>query len=158
MGRRYAGGMWFRLILMACLLGVPLAGGAEARIIKVLPHFLDLKGRHSLSPSLFERDAYQGYLRLNRHEVSALRYDVQWRARGAGEGPLKLRLELRGSGTALGKPRVYETEVKPPRFFSRWSSVQLEKKEVESLGEIQAWRATLWQDGQQVAELESFLW
>ena len=33
------------------------------KISKVLPHWLDLQGRHTLSPSLLERDAYQAKLR-----------------------------------------------------------------------------------------------
>jgi len=157
-GARYGGGMTWRTIWLVLLAGATVAGAAEARIMKVLPHWLDRAGRHSLSPSLFERDAYQGQLRMNREEVSALRFDVQWRGRGEGTEPLKLRLELRGSGTDLQQPRVYEVEVKAPRFFSRWTKVRLEKAEVESLGEVQAWRASLRQGDQEIAELQSFLW
>src|SRR5439155_1231097 len=50
-----------RLCLLM-LLALPLRG-AEAKIYKVLPTFIDKEGRHSLSPSLYERDAYQAQLR-----------------------------------------------------------------------------------------------
>ncbi len=59
-----------------------LAHAASGKVLKVLPHFLDLQGRHALSPSLFERDAYQAHLRKNPAEVSALRFDVEWSGRG----------------------------------------------------------------------------
>ena len=32
------------------------------------------------SPSLFDRDAYQAYLREHTNEVSAMRFDIQWQA------------------------------------------------------------------------------
>ena len=59
--------------LAAALLvfGVANAAHAEAKISKVLPHWLDKKGRHTLSPSLFERDAYQA--QLPRQPGSTLR-------------------------------------------------------------------------------------
>src|ERR1035437_11201808 len=97
---------WFNLLLMcAGLLG---AGSnleaATNRIIKVLPHFLDLLGRQSLSPSLYERDAYQARLRANPDQRSALQFDVQWKAKVKDTARLKLRLEARGS-----KGHVIET-------------------------------------------------
>jgi hypothetical protein len=48
-----------RLIIcftFALLLAAPLAApAATGKVVKVLPHFLDLKGRHSLTPSLYDR-------------------------------------------------------------------------------------------------------
>src|SRR5256885_6498812 len=73
---------------------------ATARIIKVLPHLLDRKGRHTLSPSLYERDAYQGFLRKNPDQCSGLRFDVQWKAKRVDWSQLKLRVEIRGSKDA----------------------------------------------------------
>jgi hypothetical protein len=47
-----------------CWLGLALpAPAATGRLMKVLPEYLDAKGLTSLSPSLFERDAYQAILR-----------------------------------------------------------------------------------------------
>lgn len=134
-----------------------IANAAPARVIKVLPHYLDKDGRNSLSPSLYERDAYQAQLRLHPELCSALRFDVQWKARKT-TGPLKLRLELKGSKEAAKPPRVLETSVKPGRVFSRWSALTLDRAELESFGEVIAWRATLWEGESQVAELKSFLW
>ena len=49
----------------------------------MLPHYLDKEGRHTLSPSLYERDAYQAILRQNPEKRGGMRFDVQWKARGA---------------------------------------------------------------------------
>ena len=74
-----------RRLLIACLsifLLAPTvpAGAGTGRVVKVLPHFLDLKGRHALSPSLYDRDAYQAQLRQHPEQRSGIRYDVLWRA------------------------------------------------------------------------------
>jgi hypothetical protein len=55
-------------LLCLPLLASPLvaAPAKPAKIVKVLPHYVDLEGRIALAPSLFERDAYQAVLRLNR--------------------------------------------------------------------------------------------
>ena len=51
------------LLLLALMLTIPAAHAGSAKVLKVLPHFLDEKGRMALNPSLYARDAYQGYLR-----------------------------------------------------------------------------------------------
>ena len=148
-------------IFACCLLfslGCSSVVGASARVLKVLPHYLDLEGRHSLSPSLYERDAYQAYLRKNPGQCSGLRFDVQWKASGLSTSNLTLRLELRTSQGSLGKPSVLEQQVKPNRWFSTWSSVKLDDAAYRILGNVIAWRATLWSGGNQVAEQKSFLW
>src|SRR5512145_1613270 len=98
------------------------AEGASGRIKKVLPFYLDLEGRQSLSPSLFERDAYQAQLRANPEQVSALRFDVLWK--GPRRTELTVRVELRGSRSNETTRATIEA---PLRYtgagvFSRWSS------------------------------------
>jgi hypothetical protein len=131
---------------------------ADARIIKVLPHYLDLEGRHALSPSLYERDAYQEVLRKNPTQRSALRFDIQWKARGVPAAKLKLRLELRTSKNFLLKPLVAEQPVKKRRWLSRWSALKVSGEEFKQMGELLAWRATLWDGEKLLAEQKSFLW
>ena len=53
------------------------------RVVKVLPLFLDLKGHDAISPSLFDRDAYQAFLRQHTNDISAIRFDVLWKASNA---------------------------------------------------------------------------
>ena len=72
------------------------ASAASGRIIKVLPHLLDLQGRHALSPSLYDRDAYQAYLREHPEKQSGIRFDVEWSAKAGPEEALKLLVEVRG--------------------------------------------------------------
>jgi hypothetical protein len=123
-----------------------------------LPLFLDLKGHDAVSPSLFDRDAYQFYLRQHTNEISAIRFDVLWKASHVANAKLKLRVELRGVGEH-GLPRqiILETEV-APRFFRRWTSLMLGGVDYENFGVLVAWRATLWNGGQLLGEQKSFLW
>jgi hypothetical protein len=106
---------------------------------------------------LYERDAYQVYLRENPGDISALRFDIQWKGPKVAH-PYRLRLELRGSKTDLVVPRVFEVEASRGGFFSRWTALRLSKEDYEGLGGIIAWRVTLWDGELIVAEQESFLW
>lgn len=135
------------------------AEAATGRVVKVLPHFLDLEGRHSLSPSLYDRDAYQSFLRQHPEKRSGVRFDVQWKARGRSATPLKLRLELRG--TALGDlppTTTLEKEVQAGGWFSHWISFPLTGEEYKAFGDAAAWRVTLWEGDQRLGEQQSFLW
>jgi len=135
------------------------AVAATGRVVKVLPHFLDLKGRHALSPSLYDRDAYQAQLRQHPEQRSALRFDVHWRASGAS-GKLKLRAELRGTTQGnLPSETKLETELGPGKnTLSRWTSLTLAGRAYKTFGEVTAWRVTLWDGEQLVGEQKSFLW
>ncbi len=126
-----------------------------AEIIKVLPHLLDENRLHTLSPSLYERDAYQAYLQQHPEHVSALRFDVQWKGKGKS---LKLRIQTRGSLSKQARIVVLERKVKPPFLFSKWSSITLAGEPYKQFGKLVAWRATLWSGDQLLAEQKSFLW
>jgi hypothetical protein len=162
---------WFLMVLI--LLG-PLAAGASdvashsraaatapaqtGRVLKVLPLYLDLQGRDAISPSLFDRDAYQAKLRQNTNGVSAIRFDVLWKASGAKDAKLTLRAELQGIGEH-GMPRqaTLEQSVKPG-FFRHWASLKLSGDDLKQFGSLVAWRVTLWNGGQLLGEQKSFLW
>lgn len=148
---------WKLFIVAVGLIVLPAMAtdASSARIIKVLPHFLDTHGRTALAPSLYERDAYQDYLLKNPGKQSGLRFDVHWKAKSV-QRPL-LRIEIR-TREHFAKPLVVEQPVKQNRFFSTWSSLTLEGDQFLKLGEIIAWRASLWQDDQLIAEQKSFLW
>lgn len=150
------------LIGMALVCGLAVAGPARAasgRVIKVLPEYLDLKGRTSLSPSLYERDAYQASLRNHPEKRSGMRFYVQWKAKGSAEEPLKLRVEVRGAAKGnLPKELVLELPVQPGGWFSHWSALTLSGKEYKEFGAVTAWRVTLWEGGRQLGKQKSFLW
>ena len=78
------------LVLAIALTGALPAGAAIGKVNKVLPHFLDLDGRHSRSPSLFDRDAYQAKLRQQPELCSGVRFDIHWRVRSVKAGGFKL--------------------------------------------------------------------
>jgi|SRR5262245_10911149 len=149
--------MRLRLYIGIWLLSAAAVYGGDVKVIKVLPQLLDLHGRNAINPSLFDRDAYQLRLRLNPEEVSGLRFEVQYKARGV-EGPLTLRLEVRGSNTGLKERHVFETQVKSGGWFSKWGRIELDRATSESIGTLVAWRASLLQNGEVIAQQESFLW
>ena len=134
------------------------ASAATGKVIKVLPHFLDAKGQHTTSPSLYDRDAYQALLRQQPEKRSGLRYDVQWKARAA-TGPVKLRVELRGLAQGnLPRQKTIETPVNAGRGASRWNGVVLAGEDYKAFGEVTAWRVTLWDGETLLGEQKSFLW
>jgi hypothetical protein len=134
------------------------ASAATGKVIKVLPQFLDLKGRSAISPSLYDRDAYQASLRQHTNNISGMRFVVQWKAGGASE--LKLRVEIRGVAQGGGLPpnTVLERPVKPAGFFSHWAYLPLTGNDYKRIGEVTAWRATLWDGDKLISEQKSFLW
>ena len=146
------------LIFLAAFLTAGSMSAAEGKVVKVLPHLLDQAGRHSLSPSLFERDAYQAELRKHPEKVSGLRYDVRWKAHGADRTKLKLRLQLRTANRAAAEPLVLEAPVQARFGSGGWAAVTLEADAYRAAGNVQAWRATLLEGDTELAEQKSFLW
>ncbi len=131
---------------------------ATGRVVKVLPLFLDLTGHDAKSPSLFDRDAYQAWLRQHTNEISVIRFDVLWKASNLKGAKLKLCAELRGVGEhGLPRQTVLETEV-TPAFFRSWTSLKLEGDDLRNFGSLVAWRVTLWNGDQRLGEQKSFLW
>lgn len=147
--------------LFSVLLGVVLATcaatAAEPAVIKVLPHLLDREGRHTKSPSLFDRDVYQTWLRENPDQQSGLRYDVQWKSGQAGEFVLKLELLGR---VVEGRPlrKTVEQPVTVKGGGTRWTGVEFTGDDFREFGKIVAWRITLWRGGTELAKQQSFLW
>src|SRR5438445_470784 len=145
------------LVCMLLVFGCAGSGrAAPGKIIKVLPHFLDLQGRHSISPSLYDRDAYQAQLRRNPKQRSALRFDIQWRSRETT--PLKLRVEVRGGKGNEATQATLETSSAHLAGFSKWTQLTLSGEEYKNFGELVAWRATLWEGDKLLSEKKSFLW
>ena len=128
------------------------------RILKVLPHFLDLEGRHTVNPSLFDRDAYQFELRQNPALRSGMRFDVLWKTPPRQPGAFNLKLELRGSKAPEQTPVVITTRAFSRGGFSQWTRVPVVGADYAALGELLGWRVTLWRDEELLAEQRSFLW
>ncbi len=128
------------------------------KVLKVLPHLMDAQGRHTRSPSLYDRDAYQAELRKDLTKVSGVRFDIQWKAEAKTKAPAVLRVELRG--TAKNK---LPSEIRLENFFtltsgSHWSALKLDGEQYKDFGEITAWRVTLWAGDEMLSEQKSFLW
>lgn len=147
------------IILFAICL--PLGGSAWAasgRVVKVLPHLLDAKGRHALSPSLYDRDAYQAELRTHPELCHGLRFDVQWKAKRADAAALFLKVEMITSRTTRDKPVVLRQAVRPSWLGSRWAKLVLDGEDYKKAGELVAWRVTLWEGDTLLDSEQSFLW
>jgi hypothetical protein len=146
------------LFLAAGLLAVHAADEVSGRIYKVLPFYLDLEGQIAKSPSLYDRDAYQAFLRENTNLVSGIRYDIEWSSKNAKDAQLKVRIELRGV-TASNRPKLktLETDVKPG-FFRQWAELPLTGEQYHEFGAVTAWRATIWDGDKLLGEQKSFLW
>jgi hypothetical protein len=148
---------WALLGLLLAVTGPDAQAAApKGKILKVLPHLLDLQGRNSLSPSLYERDAYQLELKKHPEKCSALRFDVQWKASNTGAAALRLFVEVRGSKEP--KPVVLVQGVERRRWYQRWTQITLDGEAYRKLGEVVAWRASLWDGDTLLAEQKSFLW
>jgi hypothetical protein len=107
---------------------------------------------------LFDRDAYQAILRDQTTNVSAVRFDVLWKAAQAPNEKIKLQLELRGIATnSVPRLQTLETNV-IPRRFRQWTFIPLAGDAYKNFGHIVAWRVTLWNDGRLLSEQKSFLW
>lgn len=147
------------VLLLALLLATGLSATATTgKVMKVLPHFLDLKGRHALSPSLYERDAYQSQLRQHPEQRSGVRFDVHWRARTKTATTLKLKVEIRGIAQgSLPSEKVLAQDVRTGAG-SRWTAFTLAGEDYKAIGEVTAWRVSLWEGDELVAEQKSFLW
>lgn len=145
------------LLLLAAL--APFANAAGDRVCKVLPQYLDDKGRESLTPSLYDRDAYQAFLRLNPSKRTAVRFMVQWKADVTQTNQFKLRVEMRGvAGDQAPRQTMLELPLPVHHGLSRWDSLVLGGDAYKAFGEVTAWRVTLWEGDQQLDEQKSFLW
>src|SRR6267154_2243672 len=131
------------LFLLGSLSAASAADAPTGYIVKMLPLFLDLKGHDALSPSLFDRDAYQVYLRQHTNEISAVRFDVLWSASAARDAKLKLRLELRGVGPDNLPRQLTLEQTVAPHFFRHWTSFTLADADLKNFGELNSWRTTL---------------
>ena len=144
------------LILAFCILLGEVASAGTGKVIKVLPQFLDLKGRAAKSPSLYDRDAYQAYLREHSTNVSSMRFAVQWKAHGTSDA--KLRVEIRGVTQSGLPPNVVLEQPVKSGFFNHWAYLPLAGEDYKRIGEVTAWRATLWDGEKLIGEQKSFLW
>ena len=146
------------LSLWALLAFGSTASASEPRVVKVLTQYLDLDGRHTLSPSLFERDSYQDLLRQHPEKRSGIRFAVQWKNGGLNAADLKVRVEMRGMKGNDLQTKTIDAPAGKPGWITTWSMVELSGTDYQRFGEIVAWRVTLLDGDTTLAEQKSFLW
>lgn len=148
---------WIKLLLLVSLLlaGTTVHAGDSGKVLKVLPQYLDLKGRASLSPSLYDRDAYQAKLRANPALRSGIIFHVRWQT----EKDLTLRVEARGIVRNKQRSEVtLEQAVHKHGGFGNWTKHTITGEDFKKLETLTAWRVSLWDGQQMVSEYKSFLW
>jgi hypothetical protein len=150
----------YSIAFLGLLLSALPVAGETGRVIKVLPEFLDLQGRTSISPSLYERDAYQAVLREHPERRAGIRFYVQWKTKGPIWAPLKLRIELRGVARGnLPQQLVLEEPLENTGGkYAHWARASLEGFAYKEFGAVTAWRTTLWEGNRLLSEQKSFLW
>jgi hypothetical protein len=138
----------------------PSVVSATGGLLKVLPEFLDLKGRNSLSPSLYERDVYQVALREHPERRSGIRFYIEWKSKKPVWEPLLARVELRGIAEGkLPRQLVLERPVpNPGGALSHWTDITLSGDDYKKFGSVTAWRVTLWEGQTLIGQQQSFLW
>jgi len=158
---RFAVRRLFHLVVPLFLLVATLsATGATAsgKVVKVLPQFLDLEGRASLSPSLYDRDAYQAQLRKKPEQRSGMCFNILWRGRSATNDTATLRVELRGAAKGNLPSETTLEKVVHVTGTSHWAKLTIDGEKYKQFGEVTAWRVTLWSGDQMIGEQKSFLW
>ncbi len=151
----------FRALLVCLLFSLTYAvtlGAEEATIVKVLPHLLDLRGRASLAPGLFQRDAYQGQLRKDPSQVSGMRFNIQWKAKGIPAKELVLKIWLKTAGRNPNEPLELTAPIRGNRRWGQWSAVPYDGKLFTDNGQVLAWKVELRRGETPLATQTSFLW
>jgi hypothetical protein len=143
---------------LVSLTSTVLLGADQASIVKVLPHLLDLKGKASLAPGLFQRDAYQGQLRKDPKLVSGMRFNVQWKAKGIPADELVLKVRLKTSGRSPNDPLELTAPIRGNRKWGRWSSLYYDGNLFKDNGQVLAWKVELLRGETPLATQTSFLW
>jgi len=82
------------------------------------------------------------------------------KGKGTPSTPFVVRIELRGIAEQgnLPKEMVLEEAAIPKGWLSHWTAVTMTAAQYKTLGEVTAWRATLWEGKQMVSSQQSFLW
>lgn len=87
-----------------------------------------------------------------------MRFDINWRVRSVKQTNFRLKLELRGIAQGnLPRQKTLERQV-TGGSSARWAQIRLAGEDYRELGEITAWRVTLWEGDELLAEQASFLW
>jgi hypothetical protein len=148
---------WLAMLCLLTLTARPVAA-ASGKVIKALSQFLDAQGHAAIAPSLYDRDAYQAFLRRLPAERKGLRLAVQWKAGKVDWSKVTLRAELRGVLVNDFHTTTLETSVKKNGLFSNWTYFKIDGDDFKKFGDLVAWRVTLWEGQTQLAAQQSFLW
>ena len=70
-----------------------------------------------------------------------------------------MRVEVRGVATEKVPAQLtLEKDLERSGWFGRWTSLTIKGEDYRKLGELTAWRVTLWEGTRLLSEQKSFLW
>ena len=136
---------------------VELRAGAP-RIVKVFPLRIDSKNRTALTPSLFDRDAYQAFLRKNPKQCTGMVFKVQSKVPAGSPTSLTAKLEVRGEKAGDQTSFTAEKRLERDKFGSTWFQFDVTGEAWGRLKGVSAWRISLFDGEKLVSEQKSFLW
>ncbi len=146
------------LVILSFALLAPAVDAGEGKVVKVLPQYLDKQGRYALSPSLYERDAYQAILRKSPGNQGGVRLAVEWKAKKVDWTHLTMRAEMRCLTNDTLQTVTLQQPVVKTGWLNNWSEFRITGDKYKKFGHLVAWRVTLWDGDKQLSAMESFLW
>jgi hypothetical protein len=150
------------IVPLLCLLSNAPAQVVQAegyKVSKVNREFIDAEGNTTDEVgSLVSKAKYQRALERNR-KYTGIRFFILWKAPSTPTPNLTVKLEAKGQdaqgrSTAASRFRTYPKK----SHFSGWAILDIDGESFARFGELRAWKVTILQDGQPMAERKSFLW
>lgn len=151
---------WYWYALLLSLSCFALVHGEDVNgfsVKKVNHEYIDIQGNATDAIGNFSLKArYQKEIE-STPRVSGMRFHVMWGA--PSDRPISVKLETRGLDGNTGKEiRQAWVQAYPIDAHRGTTVFDIIGESWKKQGKMMAWRATLWQGGQVMAERKSFLW
>ena len=131
------------------------------KVIKVNHEWIDSEGHTHAEIADFPAKAKYQKTLDDTGKHSGIRFHIHWTTPSARLPHFAVKLEVQGYDAKTQRETLetlLATYPKNPRFKSGWSRLDIKRDTLERLGDLMAWKVTLFQNGQFVAERKSFTW
>ena len=146
------------LLATGCTTENPVSRGGFA-VLKVNRTLLDPLGHETdVVGNLKGEAVYQYALRHDPNRQTGARFHIKWKSPKRAER-IRLVLELQGLSTTNESTRATLTANQPDMDgWAEWTTVDITGEQFKKLGEIMAWRVTLYSGDRVMAEQPSANW
>jgi hypothetical protein len=146
------------ILAAGCATENPVSRGGFA-VLKVNRTLLDQFGHETdVVGDLQGQAAYQYDLRHDPFRQRGARFHIKWKAPRRAER-IRLVLDLQGLNPANESTRATVAAHQPDMDgWAEWTTLDIKGQQFKKLGEIMAWRVTLYSGDQVMAELPSANW